>query len=79
MSLIRDFIDKIRRKRASPPIITTPWGNVTESARKHAALNMREDADLRYRIVARLAQDFDGDWAKGLAEAKRRYPEGFDA
>lgn len=74
MSLIRDFIDKIRRKRAAP-VITSEYGQTSESARRQAALNMRDDADLRYRVVSALAQKFDGDWRKALTEAERRYPE----
>lgn len=57
----------LRQWMVGPPRIDTEWGPVTEAARKQAALNIREDAKLRARIVEML----------GEAEARRRYPEGF--
>lgn len=63
----------------SNPIIMTPYGPVTESARKQAALNLWLDPVKRSQVVELLAdQLYAGDMAKGLAEAKRRFPEAFE-
>ena len=76
MSLIRDFISRIRRKRTTP-IINTPHGPVTESARAQAALNIKADPALRERVFAVIVKEYGGDVARANAEMKRRYPEVF--
>jgi hypothetical protein len=62
---------------ATPPVIMTQWGQVTESARLQAATNMRLDHALRARVVALLAKQL-GSEELGLKEAKRRYPESWE-
>jgi hypothetical protein len=57
--------------------ISTPFGDVTESARRRAAMNMREDPALFAEILADLTRLFGGDEAKGKSEMLRRYPEAF--
>ena len=76
MSIIARLLSKFRRKRERI-IINTQWGPVTESARRQAALNMRDDPVLREAIIARLCAE-TGDPAAGLTEARRRYPEAFE-
>jgi hypothetical protein len=74
MTLIGRFLDKLRSK---PPRISTPYGDVTECARKQAALNMRDDPALRERVVEVLARELCCPPDIALKEARRRYPEGF--
>jgi hypothetical protein len=57
-----------------PPQIDTPYGPVSEAARKQAAANMKLDPKLRDRVVEAVSRDV-GSPEAGLAEAKRRYPE----
>jgi hypothetical protein len=58
------------------PLIMTAYGAVTESARQQAAANMAADHAKRAAVIQLLAdQIFDGDLAKGEAEARKRYPE----
>jgi hypothetical protein len=59
-------------------IIQSPFGEVTEAARKRAALNMKEDPDLFISILNDLTLLMGGDSAKGMAELKRRYPEALE-
>lgn len=74
MSIIGRFINKLRRKKIE---INTPWGLVTESARKQAALNMRDDPEKRAQVEAMLVSQF-GSVAAGMAEFRRRYPEAIE-
>jgi hypothetical protein len=64
------------RKPKPRIIILTPWGPVTEGARRQAALNMRADPELRKRVEEHLVKEM-GSVAEGLAEAQRRYPEAY--
>lgn len=74
MSLIRKFLDKIRRR---PPVIPTKFGApVPEWARKQAETNLRLDPEKRKAVLAIIVRECGGDEAKGLAEARRRYPLG---
>jgi len=76
--VIREFIDKLRRRRAARgPVIPTPWGNVTESARKQAAENLKSDPELRAKVLAVIVKEFNGDVAVAQKEMRRRYPEAF--
>lgn len=59
-----------------PPLIMTKWGPVTEAARLQAAMNMRANDELKHDIERRLAKEM-GSAAKGIAEARRRYPEAY--
>lgn len=75
MSLIRDFIDRIRRK---PPVIDTQWGPVTESARLMAAENIRRDPEVKARVEAAIAAKYyNGNLELARVHAKRVYPEGY--
>jgi hypothetical protein len=74
--VIREFIDKIRRRRAARgPVIPTPWGNVTESARRQAAANLIADPALRLRVLDVVVKECGGDRTRGEREFRRRYPE----
>jgi hypothetical protein len=59
-----------------PPLIQTPWGPVSEVARKQAALNIAADPVLREAVIALLMRD-GRSRDEATAEARRRYPEGF--
>jgi hypothetical protein len=58
------------------PVIQTEWGPVSEDMRLQAALNMRLNPEVRIRVEQALAKKF-GSVARGLMEAKRRYPEAY--
>jgi hypothetical protein len=75
MSIIARLIAKFRKQ--PPPIIMSAYGPVTESARRQAALNMRDDPILREAVISRLCAEM-GDPTAGLKEARRRYPEAFE-
>ena len=66
---------KVEEPKPEPPVISTPWGPVTESARRQAALNMRDDLALRAQVLAMVVKECGGDTARGEAEFRRRYPE----
>ena len=66
------------KKSDEVPVISTQWGPVTEAARLQAALNMRDDPEVRARVERLLAKKLGGV-ALGLAEARRRYPECYAA
>jgi hypothetical protein len=76
--MMRGFRSRVRSfllgYKGDKPVIVTPWGEVTEAARLRAALNMKEDPQKRAAVEAILAKQL-GSVAKGLAEARRRYPE----
>ena len=59
-------------------IISTPFGDVTESARRRAAQNMREDPACFAEALASLTNLMGGNAERGMAEMRRRYPEAFD-
>lgn len=68
----------------NPTEILTPFGPVTEYARRQAAENMRDDADLRAKVMDILLKqvskpNLTEEENRVLAEAefKRRYPEAF--
>lgn len=79
MSKVREFISKFRKQRpVDPPLIMSAWGPVTESARRQAALNMRDDPDKRAAVEEVLAKQlFNGDIELGRAESRKRYPEAY--
>lgn len=56
------------RKPPPPIIIPTPWGNVSESARHAAAMNMKHDPEKKAMVVEMIGEE----------EARRRYPEGWE-
>jgi hypothetical protein len=76
MSLIRDFVSKLRDRRAHPDI-PTPWGNVTESARRQCALNCLVDPVKFAQVEMALSRQtgLTGDALR--QEMRRRYPESF--
>ena len=73
MSILARLIDKLHRPK--PTIIDTPWGPVSESARRQAEINCMADPVLRERITTMLMGRF-GTWEAARAEARRRYPLG---
>lgn len=79
MSFIHDVLARIRRSRPAPsaaaPIISTPFGNVTESMRLQACANMNASGELRDRVLGVIVNDCGGDLARAMKEFKRRYPE----
>lgn len=74
MSIIQRFLDRIRRKR-KPIEIPTKWGPVSERARGQAAENLRRDPARRAEVLRIVVREMGGDEEKGLAEARRRFPE----
>lgn len=68
-----------RRDPQAPSIrIETPWGPVTESARRQAAANMQADPVKKAQVERLLAdQLFGGDLEKGREESEKRYPEAY--
>src|SRR5258708_22438071 len=71
VKLLRSIIGK-------PPVIQTRYGEpVTEKARLQAAINMAMDASLRVKVEQIVIREMGGDVEKGLAECRRRYPEGY--
>jgi len=75
VSVIDKLLDKFRTPKP-PPLIQTPWGPVTESARKQAAINIGADPVLKEAVIALLMRD-GRSRDEATAEARRRYPEGF--
>lgn len=69
--------ERLESMLSGPPVIHTPYGTVTEVARKQAAINMSADPKLFAKVLAILVRECGGDEARGLAEMKRRYPEAF--
>lgn len=72
---IKQWLSGLKTK---PPVISTPNGDVTESARLQAALNMRIDPMIKMRVIDCIVKQFGGDEQRGMAEARRRYPEAFE-
>jgi hypothetical protein len=73
-SRVRSFF--LGKSKAEKPIIMTQWGPVSESARLQAAQNMLASDELKHRVEEQLAKEL-GSAARGLAEARRRYPEAY--
>lgn len=59
------------------PVIMTEFGPVTESARLQAALNMKNDPEVRKRVLGVLTKQL-GSIAKAEIEMRRRYPEAYE-
>jgi hypothetical protein len=73
MSAIRRFIDKLRNR---PPRIDTPFGPVTEWARRQAAENMYLDPVKRTGVEILLAEQL-GSVEAGIKESRKRFPEAY--
>jgi hypothetical protein len=73
VSLIGKFIDKLRNR---PPRIDTPFGPVTEWARRQAAENMYLDPVKRTGVEIILAGEM-GSVEAGKKESRRRFPEAY--
>ena len=67
--MLIEKLGKLFRRKKSPPVLMTQWGPVTESARLAAALRMRQEPEVMRRVLDMISED----------EARRRYPEAFDA
>ena len=76
MSIIRRLISKFKKAATPPPIISTPYGDVTEWARLQAAINMKHDPALKAAVEAKIIAEV-GSVEAGEAECRRRYPEGY--
>lgn len=85
MSIIKRFVDKLRRKRSAPshfsavgdgPVIHTPHGQVNEGARAQAEVNLRLDPVKRARVFEIILKECGGNLDAALVEARRRYPAG---
>jgi hypothetical protein len=72
MSIIERLLAKFKK---TPPVILSPWGPVSESARKQAVFNLRLDSTRRVEVLRRIIVECKGDRVRGLVEAQRRYPE----
>jgi hypothetical protein len=70
---IKSFMLGIRGEK---PVIMTQWGPVSEEARLQAAMNMLASDEIKHRVELSLTRQF-GSAARGLAEARRRYPEAY--
>jgi hypothetical protein len=64
------------RTKDDKPVILSQHGATTESMRLQAALNMRVDPEVKARVEEALIRQM-GSVAKGMIEARRRYPEGY--
>jgi len=71
VTLIRRFLDKLK----PPPVIQTSLGPVTEWARRQAAINLALDPVKRMMVLEIIIKECGGSKERGLAEARRRYPE----
>jgi hypothetical protein len=76
--ILKGFRNRIKSfvlgRRQGAPVIMSEHGQTTEWARHQAAMNMRADPEIRKRVEQVLVRE-KGSVAKGLAEAKRRFPE----
>jgi hypothetical protein len=59
----------------SPPVITSPYGTTTESARRQCSANMAADPAVKKKVVDALVKMY-GD--RGEVIARERYPEAFE-
>lgn len=77
MKSIRDWLAALRKGK-SVPVIQSPYGPVTESARLQAAVNMRLRPDVKERVILDIMMR--KRVARPFAEviAKERYPEAFE-
>lgn len=62
--------------KGEKPVIMTQYGPVSEEARLAAAMNMLASDEIKHRVEQTLAKQY-GSAARGLAEARRRYPEAY--
>ena len=75
---IQRMLERLRNlPDPAPPVISTPYGPVTEWARRQAAANMAADPVLRSVVEAKLIAESGGDEAAGMAKARARYPEAY--
>lgn len=75
MTSIKKLFSRLRRGRPAP-IIESPYGPVTESARLQCALNMRQDLMIKLRVEEVLIRQYGEK--RGLELARERYPEGYE-
>jgi hypothetical protein len=76
LSLIEKFIRGLKPHRnPAAKVVMTEWGPVSESVRLRVAQNMIEDPDCKLLVESALIKLCGGDYEKGMAEAKARYPE----
>lgn len=75
-SLATNIFNLFRKPKPAIHIVT-PYGMTTEWARHQAGINMRNDADLREKVIASLAKEL-GSITKAEMELRRRYPEIFE-
>lgn len=64
-------------RRKTPPIVQTPYGPMTESARAQAAQNMLLDPVKRYQVEELLTRQC-GSRERALAKMRHDYPELFE-
>ena len=72
--MLKSWLDKLRTKA---PVLMTPWGPVSESARFQAAMNMLADPAIRFRVEEYFIKKHGGNREAGLAECKHNYPEAY--
>lgn len=66
----------VRHRPPAPPIVQTPWGPMSESARAQAAINMLLDP-AKYVAVLELLTRRMGSQDLALAKMRHDYPELF--
>ena len=64
------------KRKSGAPVIMTELGPVDEGARFQAAMNMLADPVVKLRVEEHFAKRL-GSVAKGVMEARRRYPEAY--
>jgi hypothetical protein len=67
----------LRPKRLPPPVIMTEFGSVTEKARLQAALNMRDDPEVKIRVEEAAIKQAGGDVDRGMAQVRYQFPEAY--
>jgi hypothetical protein len=70
------MLEKFTGLFKKPIVIDTPYGPVSESARRQAAYNLKIDPQKRRQVEEMLGKEL-GSPEAGRAEAKRRYPEAY--
>lgn len=65
------------RRDRNPPVVQTPYGPMTESARAQAAQNMLLDSVKRYQVEDLLTRQC-GSRERAIAKMRHDYPELFE-
>jgi hypothetical protein len=75
---VLDFLRRNRNRNSNPaPVISSPYGPVSESARLQAVANMLASPEIRMRVEEVVIRECGGDRERGLRECRRRYREAY--